>query len=80
MKLIYLEAGSGAPEPVPSKLITPVKDSLDIPLIVGGGIRKAEQARAVLEAGADIVVTGTVIEEEGVSQSFKDLVKAVKSF
>ncbi len=79
MKFIYLEAGSGAPEPVPPLLISGVKQTIDIPLIVGGGIRKPEQARAAAQAGADIIVTGTVVEEEGISQSFKDLVKAVKS-
>jgi phosphoglycerol geranylgeranyltransferase len=80
MKLIYLEAGSGAPEPVPQELISGVKQALDIPLIVGGGIRRAEHARAAIEAGADIIVTGTVVEEEGISQTFVELVKAIKSF
>jgi len=80
MKLIYLEAGSGAPEPVPGNLIAGVKEAIDIPLIVGGGIRKPEQARAAVEAGADIIVTGTVVEEEGVSQSFVELVRAIKTF
>ncbi|MCK5396719.1 MAG: geranylgeranylglyceryl/heptaprenylglyceryl phosphate synthase, partial [Thermoplasmata archaeon] len=80
MKFIYLEAGSGAPEPVPSNIISGVKNSLDIPLIVGGGIRRAEHAKAALEAGADIIVTGTVVEEEGISPAFTELVKAVKSF
>ena len=80
MKLIYLEAGSGAPEPVPPNLISGVKKALDIPLIVGGGIRKPEQAMAAIEAGADIIVTGTVVEEEGISPAFVDLVKAVKDY
>ncbi len=78
MKLIYLEAGSGAPEPVPHNLINGVKESIDIPLIVGGGIRKAEHAKAAIEAGADIIVTGTIVEEEGISQTFIEIVKAVK--
>ena len=78
MKLIYLEAGSGAPEPVPSSLIGGVKKSLDIPLIVGGGIRQAEHAKTAVQAGADIIVTGTIVEKEGISQTFIDIVKAVK--
>ena len=80
MNLIYLEAGSGAPEPVPQNLISGVKEAIDIPLIIGGGIRRAEHAKLAIEAGADIIVTGTVVEQEGISQSFKDLVKAIKTF
>jgi len=80
MHLIYLEAGSGAPEPVPPKLISGVREALDVPLIVGGGIRKAEQAKAALDAGADMIVTGTIIEEDGVSQAFRDIVSIIKSF
>lgn len=80
MKLIYLEAGSGAPEPVPQNIISGVKESIDIPLIVGGGIRRAEHAEAAVQAGADIIVTGTVVEEEGISQAFIEIVKAIKSF
>lgn len=79
MKLIYLEAGSGAPEPVPPTLIKGVSQAIDIPLIVGGGIRTPEAARAAIEAGADIIVTGTIIEEEGVSETFRKIVKAIKA-
>ncbi|MFO7619163.1 MAG: geranylgeranylglyceryl/heptaprenylglyceryl phosphate synthase [Thermoplasmata archaeon] len=79
MKLIYLEAGSGAPEPVPAELIKGVKKAIDIPLIVGGGIRSPEQAGAAVKAGADIIVTGTVVEEEGISDRFRNIVRAVKS-
>ena len=78
MKLIYLEAGSGAPEPVPAALINGVSHAIDIPLIVGGGIRSPDQARAAVHAGADIIVTGTIVEEEGVSETFRKIVHAVK--
>lgn len=61
--LVYLEAGSGAPEPVPGDMISRVKEEIDIPLIVGGGIRTADQARKVAESGADVMVTGTIVEE-----------------
>lgn len=80
MSLVYLEAGSGAPEPVPKEIISEVKLALGIPLLVGGGIRTAEQARMVLEAGADIIVTGTIVEEAGISGRFKEIIKTVKSF
>jgi len=62
-KLIYLEAGSGALYPVPSSMITAVKENTDIPLIVGGGLRTASDIRNALQAGADIVVVGNVLEK-----------------
>jgi phosphoglycerol geranylgeranyltransferase len=65
MQLVYLEAGSGAPEPVPPVLVRAVREVLSVPLLVGGGIRRADQARSLLDAGARILVTGTVVEEGG---------------
>ncbi len=63
-RLVYLEAGSGADKPVPPKMISTVKKSIDIPVIAGGGIRKPQQAKAAARAGADIIVTGTITEEK----------------
>ena len=63
MKLIYLEAGSGAKEPVSESLVRQVHEAVDVPLIVGGGIRTPEMAAERVKAGASIIVTGTVIEE-----------------
>ncbi len=63
MRFVYLERGSGAPSPVPLEMIGMVKRVIDIPLIVGGGIRTGRDAFTVVRSGADIVVTGTVIEE-----------------
>jgi len=65
MRLVYLEAGSGARQPVPPEMISLVKRVIDVPLIVGGGIRTAKDARKAVESGADIVVTGTAIEKAG---------------
>ena len=62
-ELIYLEAGSGAKNPVPETTITAVSKSIDIPLIVGGGIRSRHQLESVYKAGADLVVIGTAFEE-----------------
>jgi len=62
-KLVYLEAGSGAANHVPETVIRAVKNTLSIPLIVGGGIRTEASLRTVLSAGADIVVIGTAFEE-----------------
>ena len=61
-KLIYLEAGSGALTPVRKEIISAVKKELEIPLIVGGGIRSTDQLKAAFEAGADMVVMGTAFE------------------
>jgi phosphoglycerol geranylgeranyltransferase len=77
MDLVYLEAGSGAPEPVPSEMIAMVKESIDIPLVVGGGITSADRAAEVVRAGADIVVTGTLIENGEFEGELKAVVKAV---
>ena len=63
MKLVYLEAGSGAVLPINSEIITEVKKCLKIPLIVGGGIKTIEQLNTAYDAGADLVVVGTAIEE-----------------
>ena len=63
MKLIYLEAGSGAQESVSESVIEAVTYNLDIPVIVGGGIRNGQLASEKVKAGASIIVTGTVIEE-----------------
>lgn len=62
MKMIYLEAGSGALKPVNSHMISGVKSVIDIPLIVGGGIRTAEDAIEALKAGADLLVIGNLFE------------------
>ncbi len=80
MRLVYLEAGSGAPEPVPADMIRIVKESIDIPLIVGGGIRSAEKAREIVEAGADIIVTGTLVESvKNVKEALSEIINAIKS-
>ncbi len=62
-QLVYLEAGSGAENAVPLPMIKLVSSQLDVPLAVGGGISTPEQAAAVAEAGADILVQGTIIEQ-----------------
>ncbi len=62
-QLIYLEAGSGASFPVKPEIIKAVKQQIDLPLIVGGGIKTQKQRQMAYDAGADIVVMGTVFEE-----------------
>ena len=63
MKLIYLEAGSGADHPVSPEMISSVKQNISVPLIVGGGIRTVNQARKILQAGADMIIVGNAIEK-----------------
>ncbi|NNK28051.1 MAG: geranylgeranylglyceryl/heptaprenylglyceryl phosphate synthase [Flavobacteriaceae bacterium] len=63
-KLMYLEAGSGATDPVDSDMISQVKKALSVPLLVGGGIRSKDQLLKAYEAGADLVVIGTALEED----------------
>ncbi len=62
MRFIYLEAGSGAATPVAPSLIRAVKTAVNIPIIVGGGIRSVDAAHDAIEAGADVIVTGTLVE------------------
>ncbi|MFQ5677135.1 MAG: geranylgeranylglyceryl/heptaprenylglyceryl phosphate synthase [bacterium] len=77
MRLVYLEAGSGAQKSVPNELIAGVKKYVSIPIIVGGGIRTPEEARAKVEAGAAFVVTGNVLEKHGNNGLIKEFAEAV---
>jgi phosphoglycerol geranylgeranyltransferase len=63
LKLIYLDTGSGALNHVPEKMIKEMKKNIGIPLIVGGGIKTAEHAYNICNAGADMIVIGTVAEK-----------------
>jgi phosphoglycerol geranylgeranyltransferase len=81
MKMIYLEAGSGAKESVPEEMIQAVSSKIEIPLIVGGGIRTPDTAKQKAEAGADFVVIGTVLEqldEYSIVREFADAVHSVR--
>ena len=64
LKLIYLEAGSGASKTVGSDIVSFVRENISIPLIVGGGIRTPEDVREIYRAGANGVVVGTAIEKD----------------
>lgn len=77
MRFVYLEKGSGAKTPVSPEAINMSKKlTSNITLIVGGGIRGGDQAYSLVRAGADIIVTGTIIEED--IEKVKDIVKAVR--
>ena len=64
LKLIYLEAGSGALIPVSTSMISKVRQMIQVPLIVGGGIKTPELAAEAAKAGADVIVIGTAFEKE----------------
>ncbi len=74
-KLIYLEAGSGAQNPVPVNMIEAVKKNISIPLIVGGGLNSKEKVKAACDAGADIIVVGNAFEKDlSLLKEFKEVV------
>ena len=64
MKLIYLEGGSGAKWSVPEDMIQAVRETVTLPIMVGGGIRSPEEAQGKITAGADWVVIGNILEKQ----------------
>lgn len=79
MRFVYLEAGSGAKQPVPPSMVSVVRQTIDCTLVVGGGIRAGETAVKLAEAGADIIVTGTLVEEnEGNTDMIKEIVDSLR--
>jgi phosphoglycerol geranylgeranyltransferase len=78
MRFVYLEAGSGAPAPVPVRLVEAVREVLSVPVLVGGGIRSGEEAAALLRAGASALVTGTITEEEGIGAAFRAILAEIR--
>jgi phosphoglycerol geranylgeranyltransferase len=76
MKYIYLEAGSGAEKSVPVEMVKEVKQTISIPLIVGGGIRTAKDAQDIIQAGADYIVLGSIIEKS--ENQFKEIMRTIR--
>lgn len=64
LRLIYLDAGSGAEREINAKMISTVRKSVGVPLIVGGGINTSQKAFNALEAGADLIVIGNALEKD----------------
>jgi len=75
MKLLYMDAGSGAKYPISSDIIKAVSNETNIPLIVGGGIRTSQQAFTAYDSGADLIVVGNALEK---SVSFLEELGEVK--
>jgi len=77
MKLIYMDAGSGAKNPISETMISKVAQSISVPLIVGGGIVDPEKAYLNCKAGADVIVVGNAIEKD--SSLIREMAAAVHS-
>lgn len=77
MKFVYLEAGSGAKRSIPNELIKSVCNYINVPVIVGGGIKTPGKAAEKVSAGASFVVTGNVLEEKGKSKLIDEFGKAI---
>lgn len=75
MKLVYMDAGSGARKPIPESMIARVANMVSVPVIVGGGIRDAEKAYLNCKAGADVIVVGNAIEKD--ASLIKEIADAV---
>jgi geranylgeranylglyceryl phosphate synthase family protein len=75
MRLIYLDGGSGALNPVSPEMIATVRQSVDCPIIVGGGIDSVQKAKQALQAGADVIVVGNAIEQD--EQVLVEIARAV---
>ena len=73
-------AGSGAQQSISTEMISAVAGAIDIPLIVGGGIRTAQQAEAVLKAGADLIVVGNAFEEDRHHPLFAQIPGLISTF
>jgi phosphoglycerol geranylgeranyltransferase len=81
MRFVYLEAGSGVGRTVPVEMVKMVKRMTEIPLIVGGGIKTGKQAEEIVKAGADIIVTSSVLEfknKELIRKKIKEILKGIQ--
>ena len=78
LKMLYLEAGSGAKQSVPAELIARVRQWTDLPLIVGGGIRSPEEAAEKVQAGADFIVIGTAFDGGAPPETMEQFAAAIR--
>lgn len=76
MKMIYMDGGSGAQNPVPTEMIHAVKKVLNTPLMIGGGLNTPEKVATACQAGADIIVIGNALEKDlSMMQQFANIIK-----
>jgi phosphoglycerol geranylgeranyltransferase len=80
MRFLYLEAGSGASQNIPPEMVSAVKKYYKGIVVVGGGINSAETAKKISNAGADIIVIGTMIEKvKDWESEFTNIIKAIRN-
>jgi len=79
MKMIYLECGSGSIQSVPNEMISAVKEQINVPLIVGGGIVDPKEAGEKVRFGADFIVTGNVLEKTGNASLMREFASVIHS-
>lgn len=77
LKMLYLEAGSGAKQSVPNEMIKNVAQHCSLPIIVGGGIRTPQEAKEKVQAGASFIVTGTIIEQNSDGSWIQEFAQAI---
>lgn len=77
MKLVFLEAGSGADNPVPDEIIKEVKDFISIPIVTGGGVKTPKQAESKVKSGASFVIIGNALEKNPDGNILKEFAKAI---
>ncbi|MCK5030605.1 MAG: phosphoglycerol geranylgeranyltransferase [Thermoplasmatales archaeon] len=77
LSCVYFDAGSGAEIPISNEMIQAIRENINIPLIVGGGIRDEDTAKEKIDAGADIIVNGTVVEQD--IKIIGDIVKKIQT-
>ncbi|MCS7116817.1 MAG: geranylgeranylglyceryl/heptaprenylglyceryl phosphate synthase [Nitrososphaerota archaeon] len=78
MRFVYLEAGSGVTSHISPSVVSAVRKVFNGVIIAGGGIKRVEDAVEVAKAGADIIVLGTLLEEEGFESTLKEIVKSIR--
>jgi phosphoglycerol geranylgeranyltransferase len=80
MRFVYLEAGSGAKKNISSEMVSNVRKYYDGLLIVGGGIRDSAVAKELVDAGADILVVGTLLEQDPLwEKKLADIISTIRS-
>ncbi len=78
MKMIYMDAGSGAKNPIPTEMIANVRENISLPMLIGGGIKTDQQLKAAYSAGADMVIIGNALEKN--PDLLNEMLKVAENF
>jgi len=79
--MIYMDCGSGAKFPATDEMILAVRENVELPIVLGGGIKTPEVAKQKAQAGADFIVTGNILEDNpdpNLIREFADAIHSVK--